>query len=154
MIMMRERLSVNDAKVVHETIDDEVIIINLETGTYYSILQSGVDVWLVLAQGVERQQLLEAMANRYAAERDVVVEAVNTLVDELVSAEILVAEPTNYGASESKLELSAILPNGSEHGTVPFVAPSFTTYTNMSDLLLLDPIHDVNDQGWPNRRPE
>jgi hypothetical protein len=27
-------------------------------------------------------------------------------------------------------------------------------YTDMEELLLLDPIHDVDETGWPNKSPE
>ncbi len=35
-----------------------------------------------------------------------------------------------------------------------FEPPKLAKYTNMSDLLMLDPVHDVDEQGWPNRKPE
>ena len=38
--------------------------------------------------------------------------------------------------------------------TSPFVTPTLSRYTEMQDLLLLDPIHDVDDSGWPRRAPE
>jgi hypothetical protein len=30
-----------------------------------------------------------------------------------------------------------------------FVAPCLHKYTDMQELLLIDPIHDVDDYGWP-----
>jgi hypothetical protein len=33
-----------------------------------------------------------------------------------------------------------------------FIAPVLAVYTDMQDLLLLDPIHDVDEIGWPTRR--
>ncbi len=30
-----------------------------------------------------------------------------------------------------------------------FEAPVLESYSDMQDLLLLDPIHDVDDAGWP-----
>ena len=30
-----------------------------------------------------------------------------------------------------------------------FVPPALTIYEDMADLLLLDPIHDVDEAGWP-----
>jgi hypothetical protein len=30
--------------------------------------------------------------------------------------------------------------------------PLLRKYTDMRDLLLLDPIHDVDEQGWPVRK--
>jgi len=31
----------------------------------------------------------------------------------------------------------------------PFSAPVLNAYTDMEELLLLDPIHDVDQAGWP-----
>ena len=36
---------------------------------------------------------------------------------------------------------------------LPFAAPVLHKYTDMEDLLLLDPIHDVDESGWPNTNP-
>ena len=30
-----------------------------------------------------------------------------------------------------------------------FVAPALTRYTDVKDLLVLDPVHDVDEMGWP-----
>lgn len=30
--------------------------------------------------------------------------------------------------------------------------PAFVKYTDMSDILLADPIHDVDEEGWPKLR--
>ena len=35
-----------------------------------------------------------------------------------------------------------------------FEAPVLSKYTDMQELLLLDPIHDVDDMGWPKPNPE
>jgi len=38
-------------------------------------------------------------------------------------------------------------------GRPPFVKPILQKYTDMADLLLLDPIHEVGEQGWPHPAP-
>ena len=35
-----------------------------------------------------------------------------------------------------------------------FVAPVLNKYTDMQDLLLLDPIHETDAQGWPVRKKQ
>ena len=35
-----------------------------------------------------------------------------------------------------------------------WIAPKLTVYEDMQDLLLLDPIHDVDETGWPARRQD
>jgi len=37
-------------------------------------------------------------------------------------------------------------------GTLVFDAPVLHSYTDMQDVLLLDPIHDVDETGWPSSR--
>jgi hypothetical protein len=36
----------------------------------------------------------------------------------------------------------------------PFTDPVIEIYTDLQDLLLLDPIHDVDDRGWPVFNPQ
>jgi len=38
-----------------------------------------------------------------------------------------------------------------ERSSVGFSTPTMSVYTDMEDLLLLDPIHDVDETGWPVR---
>ena len=35
-----------------------------------------------------------------------------------------------------------------------FAAPVLRKYTDMQDFLLVDPIHQTTDAGWPEARPE
>jgi hypothetical protein len=142
-----ERLVVNREKIVHETFDGEVIIINLDTGTYYNLVETGVDVWRGVEQGLAREALLDSLARHYSAERDAVAAVVNPFVDELVSEEIVILEPSN-GDATARLQLDAPA-NGRA-----FTPPALSRFTNMSDLLLLDPIHDVDEHGWPSRRSD
>jgi hypothetical protein len=32
----------------------------------------------------------------------------------------------------------------------PFQPPLFEKFTDMEAMLLLDPVHDVDDEGWPH----
>jgi hypothetical protein len=32
----------------------------------------------------------------------------------------------------------------------PYAAPTLQKHTDMQDLLLLDPIHEVDETGWPS----
>ena len=32
----------------------------------------------------------------------------------------------------------------------PYVPPQIERFTDMQELLLLDPIHEVDDTGWPH----
>jgi hypothetical protein len=143
--VVQGRLSVNSEKIVHETVDDEVIIINLDSGTYYSLVDVGLDVWRGVEQGASTEALVDALVERYAADRRTVAEAVASLVNEMVDQEIVRLEP---------VEQPTKWPDLGKLAATSFRPPKLAAYTNMSDLLLLDPIHDVDEQGWPVRRPD
>jgi hypothetical protein len=34
----------------------------------------------------------------------------------------------------------------------PFMPPELEVFTDMKDLLLLDPIHAIGEAGWPNKK--
>ena len=48
---MTTRFKVNTPPVIHETLDGEVIVVNLDTGTYYSIPGTGAEIWTLVDQG-------------------------------------------------------------------------------------------------------
>ena len=58
---------VNSPQVIHETIDGEVIVISLATGSYYSMKGPAADAWELIQRpaGVGAADLLEALAARF-----------------------------------------------------------------------------------------
>ena len=66
------------------------------------------------------------------------------LLDDFVAAELVVEDDEQRHRQRS--------PPPSQDGgeRVPFVAPSFTTFTDMQDIILLDPVHEVDTRGWPH----
>ncbi len=48
--MTNTRFRVNTPTVTHETIDGEAVIINLDSGSYYSLVDVGATVWQFLYQ--------------------------------------------------------------------------------------------------------
>jgi len=68
---------------------------------------------------------------------------VKKLLDDFVAAELVVADGNGTG--------TVTRPASQGVGErVPFVSPSFTTFTDMQDIILLDPVHEVDTQGWPH----
>jgi hypothetical protein len=44
------------------------------------------------------------------------------------------------------------VPSGEPSPREPFAAPALNTFSDMQELLLLDPIHEVDEAGWPVAR--
>jgi hypothetical protein len=137
------RYRVNHPQVINEMIDGEAIMINLVTGSYYSLDSLGGEVWELLQKSLSVDDIVTQLSFRYDASDDAIRSAVESLLEEL-SREQLVAPDNNSGAASS-------LPFGSRPAQrLPFRAPRLEKFTDMQDLILLDPVHEVDSRGWPH----
>ena len=139
-------LRINTPTVVQDTIDGEVVIVNLKSGSYYSLDKVGAEIWSFLEHGEAIGQIVEGIAQRYDGARTEIESAIHKLIKELQEENLLVPAPQDNAAGPGDHT-----PGPSQPGAqrTPFVAPTLQKYTDMQDLLLLDPIHDVDDKGWP-----
>ncbi len=142
-----DRLTINASSVAHETIDGEVVIVNFENGNYYSLLGSGAEIWAMIENGATVRDIIEAVDGRYTGDRSQIEAAIGTFVQDLRAEELVIHsnghEPGKGPAPDQALELKG---NGMRPA---FVAPVLTRYTDVQDLLVLDPVHDVDQMGWP-----
>jgi hypothetical protein len=134
---------VDPRKVAHETIDGEVIMIHLLVGSYYSLRGAGADIWESLVKGQGRDQTLALLEARYDADPALIAQAVDDLLQRLADEDLL--DPAGDGAATS---------HGSQPEAAgerrPFDAPTLEKYTDMQDFLLVDPIHETDEAGWPS----
>jgi hypothetical protein len=138
----------NTPHVISETIQGETIVIHLTTGTYYSLQGTGAEVWDALNTGASVSDAVDLLAARYDAPREQIDEAVAQLVRDL-RAEDLVVEAD--GAAPAA---PAAAQNGTAAERAPFAAPRLEKFTDMQDLVLLDPVHEVDPRGWPHAKVE
>jgi hypothetical protein len=131
-------------RVVHETIDGEVILIQIETGYYYSLGGSGARMWRLLEQGRSIDEVAGALEHAYGGSAEI-RPAVERLTEELRAETLL--EPAT---SEPDVSLDDGTATSGVAG--PFVPPLLERYEDMQDFLLVDPIHEVDDSGWPNKK--
>jgi len=134
---------VDPGKVAHETIDGEVIMIHLLIGTYYSLGGAGADLWTHLVNGRGREETLALLEQRYDAEPGFIAETVDSLVKRLAEEELL--EPATKAAPAPDGPPAEPIPE-----RLPFEPPQLEKYTDMQDFLLVDPIHETDETGWPN----
>ena len=133
------RYEVNKPEVVDESVDGEALIVHLGTGAYYSARGTADAAWTWFAAGASATEVAEALAD--GAGVDAAGQAVRAFLDDILAEGLMRPRSTPPAAMPV-------------HAPGPFSAPLLEKFTDMQDLLLLDPIHDVDDaQGWPNARP-
>lgn len=141
------RLRINEPTVIHQTVDDQVVMINLDRGVYYSLVGIGADLWGRLERRATRAEMAAWVRGRYHGDADEITREIGRLVELLREEALIVEDPSaELDATPSGLADEAGTGPG---GRRPFEPPRLERFTDLQDLLLLDPIHDVDEGGWP-----
>ena len=140
----------NTPDVVYENFGDEVILLNLISGNYYSLNPVGMAYWELLSQGAPVHEVAELAASVYgqASERPIeastVTEDLERLVTEFVAESLL--RPSAKSRCARDITLQAALPKF-------YSAPELSKFDEVAEMLLLDPVHDIAPAGWPHPAP-
>jgi hypothetical protein len=115
LIFQRRDVNLNKSKyIVSDTIGNDTIIININTGAYYSLTDAGCVVWKL----IEEKSFEACDPNQ---------------VRSFIKEGLIEAEGYPAGLAEEANKM-------------------FTKYVDMEALLIADPIHEVDEQGWPKLR--
>jgi hypothetical protein len=134
---------VNPLHVSHDRLQDEVIVINVANGAYYSGSGPAADVWTLISQGASIAEAAKVLASTYSTDERLIFEDVESCVARLLACGLIesgngVAAPISYA-----------LPDLARNA---WSSPAFDEYTDMWELIKLDPIHEVDEVGWPVAR--
>jgi Coenzyme PQQ synthesis protein D (PqqD) len=135
---------VNEPTVISETIDGETIIIHLASGAYYSLKHSGAAIWGAIQQSASLGAIAAMVRSSYEVDGADIEHEISTLVERLVEEDLV------RPALEDAAPPTTCAPPWSEGQRAAFVAPVLEKFTDMEAMLLLDPVHDVDEKGWPN----
>lgn len=138
---------VNRPQVICQTIEGEVVVINLKSGTYYSLTGTAAAIWDALERGAAASQITDALASHFTDCDAGLKGIVDGFLNEL-RGESLIVPAENIGPVAS----GAL--NGAPVKREKFVRPALKKFTDMQELLLLDPIHEVDATGWPLAKPD
>lgn len=140
--MDNQKFRVNTPTVTHETIDGEAVIINLDSGNYYSLVDAGSFIWSIVERGASASEVQQLVQQTYQGNATEIDRGVQELLAQLQQENLIV--PVD-GATD----LTEVLPSQNGHEKPLFNAPLLNKFSDMQELLLLDPIHDVDEAGWP-----
>ena len=143
-------VKVSGPQVLHESIDGEVIVINLTTGTYYSLRGSAADVWELIQRpvGVGVAAISDMLATRFAVSRAEAEAALDPFLADLRAEELVFWENECSGPAPEAGNAGS---NGHDGARLAFIAPTLEKFTDMQALVLLDPVHEVAETGWPQQ---
>jgi hypothetical protein len=133
------RFQLRSSDVTGKVIDGEAIIMNLATGAYYSMDGVGAALWELLEQGHSRDEAIAALGQRYVVEHDVLARDVDAVIEDLVAEELIATDDAR----------SAPEPAPFAGARAEYAAPSLQKFTDMADLLALDPpMPGLDESAW------
>ena len=138
------RLRPNAEEVASDILDGEAVMINLSTGMYYNMDQTGALIWELLDAGRSVDEIGSALTLRYDVSREQVDADVLRLLAQLVVENLVVVADPDTPASTA-----AGAPAPAGHPRLPYVAPQLEIYRDVGHLVALDPpMPGLKDLPW------
>jgi len=121
--------------IIHDVIDSEAVVMNLEAGVYFSFNVAATKIWEeILSDRLSELELFEYVGphNR-------------KFIEFLFDQKIIRRESTSIATAHKRIESVGELE-----------IAEWQTFSDLQDLLLLAPVHDIalNEQGWPETRKD
>lgn len=135
--MIVHTYEVSGANIVYEVFDEEVVVVNLNSGKYYSIRNIAAYIWKAIIASLAIEIIIEHLSERYPTASEDISKDVFTFVDLMVKEGLLKASQNQ--PKEHQLSLPS----------VNYGVPTLEIFSDMQEILLLDPVHDVDESGWP-----
>ena len=119
--------------VIDEAFDGEAVLVHMGTGCYYSLNAAATAVWALLQDGRSPAAIARSLGWE--------APPVEALVEQLRAEELVEEAEDDAGVTVVDAP-----PPASE--------PVLQRFSDMQDLLMLDPIHDIDldGDGWPVTR--
>jgi hypothetical protein len=128
-------LSLTQGNSDFEDFDDEIVAIDSRSGTFYSMKGRAKLVWRALADGLRLEEFRERLTN--LNERESIL--LNEMIRDLRESGIAGDAPNGSGAIDPTAWTAE--------------APAqFEKNADFDDLIRLDPIHDISEDGWLGSR--
>jgi hypothetical protein len=136
-----DRVRMDEPRVAAHLVDGEAIVIDFETGSYFSARDVGAYILELLLAGASVGQIEGQVHQSTGAEPAIVAGWVHAFLASLEAERLIVVEKAAEAPPFSAAPKANLSPN----------APVLEKFTDVASLLLLDPIHDADTTGWPRR---
>lgn len=129
----------NDEKMFYDMAEGQAIVINFTSGMYYGTSSLGSAVLDALLAGASVEATLAAIKALPGCPADMDAQ-LNAFVEALLAKEVIVAID-GEGNDTATIDAASL--------TDGFVL-TVDEFTEVQDLIMADPVHDVDvEQGWP-----
>ena len=130
----------NTESVTSEVFNEDTVVINFLTGTYFSLRGLAPHVWALLQTPTSLEEILASVGGETPDARASIQEMLDVLIGEDCVRSVDVV-PTDSGSPRSQV-------------MVPYTPPVVEVFHDLQELIVVDPVHEVDEtDGWPHRPP-
>jgi hypothetical protein len=129
-----------DNNILSDVFGEEVVLVNLDSGMYYSLRGSATQIWIRLFNQYSLIEILADLIQIYQVTENQLITDINLFVTQLLELKII---KTVTDAERKKIDFI------SKDVLIDYSTPVVEIFSDMQEILLLDPVHDVDKSGWP-----
>lgn len=141
---MDRTYQVNETDVVNEKIGSEIVVINLETGCYYSLNRTASLLWDLISDRATDREITGLMVRNFNISEEAAVRQFGDFIKYMMDEKLITEIENNRSGHKSSID--------EIDSTFDYEKPLVTRHSDMQEMLRLDPIHEVTDLGWPNKK--
>lgn len=133
--------TVKQSGVIHQDFEGEGVVIDLDTGNYFSLPGAAGALWRRLTAGAaSAADLADELVSLYEVDHAAA----------LADAIVFLADLEREGLVVDGAGTAVAVGSPPVVDRAAYVAPTLDAYRELQDLLLLDPVHEVDPAvGWP-----
>lgn len=137
--MFSSQYEISGRDIVSEKFDDDIVVLDLKSGKYFSFTDSGCACWEALSGGVKPELLIQSATNFSSTNLE-------AFIRKLLEHNLIVVRKSATEAALSAEILQKI--------STAKELPDIFVFDDLAELFLADPIHDVEEPvGWPAVKP-
>ena len=141
---LQARFSIKAPNVVSEVFDREVVVVNLDAGIYYSIGGWSAQIWMLLQNHASINEIIEQIQPYCKDDLNIIKNTVTAFIEDLLNKGLIVID-------ENATKQNSFILSLDPSEQIPTLG--LEEFSDMQDMLLLDPVHDVDAAGWPIAKP-
>jgi len=123
---------IDESRISHNRFDDEIIAVDLASGSYFSMHGTAAEIWRMIESGPASGA---SIAAAFGQQSSTAISEIQAFLTSLEAKRLLRAVDDPACATTTSLAYSL---------------PVLEEFDELRELLLADIVHDTDDAGWPN----
>ena len=144
MNFITESYVLNTGRISMERLSGECIIISFESGNFYSAVGTGADILTLLKNEVSQESWNNILSREYL-NFDENNSGITEFLIGLKTNGIIISAPAH---TKTEFELPADIKREN------WIHPRLFIHDDLQGLMLVDPIHETSEEGWPKLKDE